>query len=250
MIEKTFTSIFDNLDKHHILDLAKNGARLSILTGVLTFAFELISLPTIFALFNEKGGKLLYQQAILVNLRNHFLVGIPIYTLVVPLFCQKISLRTNGHFLFFSMLRVMEIVLVHSLLYYAVHKAFHTYPSLYGYHKFHHRFNTYVPPVAANAVSFVEYLVAYIIPFAVATAIISPFEEELQVAVIIVSLSNLLVHTPRLESISKDLWPIFVSTHNHIEHHRKQTVNYAAPTINVDWILKKIHASTPSKTKF
>jgi sterol desaturase/sphingolipid hydroxylase (fatty acid hydroxylase superfamily) len=237
------------LEKHPFLDLVKNGAILSLATVIITLVFELISLPTIHALFQEKKGKSLYQQAILVNLRNHFFVGVPIYTMVVPQFCQKLSWITSEDAISFSIIRVMAILIVHSILYYVVHRAFHTYPQLYVYHKFHHRFKVHVPPVASNAVSFVEYLFAYLIPFAVATIILSPLEEELQSAVMIVSIFNILIHTPRLESLSKNLWPILVSTHDHIEHHRKLTVNYAAPTIHVDWILKQMNFNTQSKTK-
>jgi hypothetical protein len=83
--------------------------------------------------------------------------------------------------------------------------------------------------VAANAVSIVEYVLAYIVPFAVAALLVAPHELEFRLAIAFVSICNLLVHTSRLESLSqKLLWPIFVTTH-HLEHHRKLTTNYASP---------------------
>jgi hypothetical protein len=96
----------------------------------------------------------------------------------------------------------------------------------------------------ANAVSAVEYLAAYVVPFAVAAALVHPHETELQCAVAVVSVCNLLIHTPRLEEWSKALGPAFVTTHGHLEHHRRMTINYAAPTINVDWIVEQLRLPT------
>jgi hypothetical protein len=115
---------------------------------------------------------------------------------------------------------------------------------LYKYHRFHHRFKAHVPPVSANAVSSVEYLVAYILPFALGALIVRPHISEMRAVINITSLSNLLIHTPRLEKLSEKLWPIFVTTHGHIEHHKKLTMNYAAPTINVDWVVQQVKAAS------
>jgi len=58
--------------------------------------------------------------------------------------------------------------------------------------------------------------------------------------VCIVSLNNLLIHTPSLEDLSQSMVPWFaVSTTDHLEHHRRLTKNYAAPTLNIDAMLRK-----------
>ena len=58
------------------------------------------------------------------------------------------------------------------------------------------------------------------------------------------SFTNLLIHTPWLEEASaKYLPPWLVSTAGHIEHHRKLSMNYAAPTLNVDhWVRASVYA--------
>ena len=38
-------------------------------------------------------------------------------------------------------------------------------PELYRYHKLHHKFHMHVTPLAANCVTIVEYVVAYMLPF-------------------------------------------------------------------------------------
>jgi sterol desaturase/sphingolipid hydroxylase (fatty acid hydroxylase superfamily) len=221
----------------------KGGTMLSIATVLLTLVLELVSLPTTRSLLKQRDGTSLYLQAIFLNFLNHFAFGVPVYATAVPLFCT--SEQAENWTTFAS--RTGTIFVVHSILYYSVHKAFHTSPKLYVYHRFHHRFNTHVPPVAANAVSAVEYLAAYVIPFAVAAALVHPHETELQFGVAVVSVCNLLIHTPRLEEWSKTLGPAFVTTHGHLEHHRRMTINFAAPTINVDWIVEQLQIAFQKK---
>jgi len=53
-------------------------------------------------------------------------------------------------------------------------------------------------------------------------------------------ITNLAIHTPALESISVKYLPAwFVSTAFHFEHHRKLAMNYAAPTLNIDIVVRK-----------
>merc|ERR1712159_786763 len=56
------------------------------------------------------------------------------------------------------------IVLGHAVGYYCAHRWMHT-RRMYWDHRFHHRFNKYVVPVTANAVSLAEYAIAYMLPF-------------------------------------------------------------------------------------
>lgn len=219
-------------------DAVMRGSILAIATIALTFLLEMTSLPSVRGVLKQRDGSSLYLQAVALNVLNHFIFGVPIYVIAVSMLCRDDEAANIKSFV----MRTTSIVLIHAILYYGVHKAFHSSPHLYKYHRFHHRFNTHVPPVAANAVSAVEYLCAYIIPFTVGALLVTPQEKELQFAVAFVSFTNLLIHTPRLEEISKTLGPLFVTTHGHIEHHKRMNLNYAAPTINVDWIIEQLHS--------
>jgi len=217
---------------------AYGGLQLATLTFLLTIVLELISFRTVEALLRQRDGKSLYVSAVVINILNHYVFGVPVYVSAVLLFCHKDDSKTN--LLWFAW-KAFGVIFVHAVLYYYIHKAFHSSPSLYKHHRYHHRFNTYVPPIAANAVSMVEYLVAYVIPFAIAALLMQPTEAELRTAVYIVTVLNLLVHTPCLEEFSAKTYPQwFVSTKKHMDHHRKLTTNYASPTINVDWLVQEM----------
>lgn len=224
----------------------QGGTILSVATVLLTLVLELASLPTVRGVLQQRDGPSLYRQALAMNFINHFVFGIPVYFIAVVLFCDRTEAENRSIFA----IRAAAVVAVHAVMYYGIHKAFHTSPKLYVHHRFHHRFNTHVPPVAANAVSVVEYVLAYIVPFAIAALLVAPHEREFRLAIAFLSVCNLLVHTPRLESLSeKLLWPVFVTTHDHLEHHRKLTTNYASPTINVDWILGQFLARSSTKSQ-
>jgi hypothetical protein len=93
-------------------------------------------------------------------------------------------------------------------------------------------------PVSANAVSLAEYAVAYMLPFVVGSAFLRPDRLSMFIAVGIISFNSLLIHTPVLADTSAKLVPwLFVSTADHLEHHRRLTKHYAAPTISVDRLL-------------
>jgi hypothetical protein len=99
-------------------------------------------------------------------------------------------------------------------------------------HKLHHRFtrkkNNPVVPSVANAVSPYEFMVAYMLPFAVGTVLLLPDNTSLSISVIIVSASNLLVHAPNL-SHGKKWVPFFVHPESHLDHHDKSLPQYFAP---------------------
>jgi sterol desaturase/sphingolipid hydroxylase (fatty acid hydroxylase superfamily) len=218
----------------------RDGLELSTGTVVMTFILELLSLPTVRAVLKARDGKSLYLSAVFFNFLNHYLYGIPVYCVAVVFFCRKAENNPGTHLLVLS-LRTLGVILVHGFSYYRVHKMFHSSPDLYKYHRFHHRFNTHVPPVSANAVTGVEYLLGYVFPFALAALLVKPRPLELKAAVLIISTCNLLIHTPRLEQLSENISPAFSSTHRHIEHHKKLSVNFAAPTFNVDWFVEQIN---------
>ncbi|KAI2503786.1 fatty acid hydroxylase-like protein [Fragilaria crotonensis] len=230
-----FFSVFPESLQERAFEAVAGGVQLSVGTVFLTIVLEIASLPTVRGVLKQQDGKSLYSQAVAVNFLNHFVFGIPVYAIAVVLLCTT---QVPANYVV-SATRATAVMTAHAIIYYAIHKAFHTSPQFYVYHRFHHRFNTHVPPVAANAVSIVEYLLAYVLPFAIAALVVRPHETEFRFTIAFVSLANLLVHTPRLEAWSKNLWPVFVSTHDHLEHHKRLTTNYASPTINVDWILQQ-----------
>ena len=212
------------------------GLEVASATIVATIALELYSMETAKAMY-EKDRKL-YLQAVALNFVNHYFYGVPVYIAAALLFfrqsTEEIPALTIATQVFF-------ILLIHSICFYEAHKTFHSCPGYYKYHKFHHRFNTHVPPMAANAVGFVEYLFAYVLPFAVASAMVGPYEMSMRISIYIVSFTNLSIHTPKIEAWSERNIPAFwVSTHDHLEHHRKLNIHYGAPTFNVDWAVDKM----------
>ena len=123
-------------------------------------------------------------------------------------------------------------------------------PWLYRFHKLHHRFHTNVTPVAANTVSIVEYVVAYMLPFVAAIAILRPDRLAIQVTLGWVSLTNLLIHTPSLERAAATYLPWWaVGTHDHLEHHKRLTTHYAAPTLSIDRLLESAGVTYASSRK-
>ena len=56
-----------------------------------------------------------------------------------------------------------------------------------------------------------------------------------------VTLTNLLIHTPWFELLAEKHVPTWlVSTADHFAHHRTLKMNYAAPTFNVDTLVRSI----------
>ena len=109
---------------------------------------------------------------------------------------------------------------------------------MYWAHRFHHRFNAHVAPSTANAVSLAEYSIAYMLPFIAGSMVLRPDRYSMFIAVGIISFNNLLVHTPFLADLSAKYVPWWgVSTADHLEHHKRLTTNYAAPTFSVDRLL-------------
>ena len=211
------------------------GFELALSTLALTILLESISLDTVRNLWTKQsGGRVLYWKGVAVNLFNHIVLGVPVYTIAVLFFCQALDHEPPK--LGISLIRIASLILIHNLCYFYVHRAFHEH-SYYRFHKFHHQYHQWVPPSAANAVSIVEYLVAYVLPFALAALLLRPTPLELQRAIGVLSVNNLLVHTPCLQHVSMWVEPYFVSTRSHLEHHQRLTVHYASPVWNVDYWL-------------
>jgi sterol desaturase/sphingolipid hydroxylase (fatty acid hydroxylase superfamily) len=237
----------DSFDTAILVKAALDGLRLVVATVVLTVVLELFSLETVKGVWKQPGGSRLYTTAAALNLFNHFVLGIPLYVIAAVFFCSQQPVESHLE----GLVQVMWVILAHSIQYYLIHKAFHESPRLYRlFHRFHHRFNTYVPPSSANAVTPGEYLLAYAIPFAVAVLLRRTHPTSLHIAACISTLTNLLVHTPKLEALSKRWVPSFlVSTNNHLDHHRKLSEHYASPIINVDNIIRYFSSTTTRNAK-
>lgn len=222
------------------------GVEVATITIIVTIILELFSWQTAIAAF--KKDKSLYLTALYFNFKNHYVLGIPVYVSAAVIFLRKDDRNGLPISPIVTSIQVLGVLLVHSLCYYFAHKTFHSCPGYYKYHKFHHRFNTHVPPSAANAVGFVEYLFAYVLPFAVAAAVVRPYEFSIRIAIYIISMANLSIHTPKIEAWSEKYMPSWVvSTHDHLEHHRKLNIHYAAPTMNIDWAAEKWNEITAKR---
>ena len=121
------------------------------------------------------------------------------------------------------------VVLIHSGLYAFIHRCMHRIRALRYIHAPHHRFDEDVTSSVANAVSADEFLLAYMLPFAVGAWIVRADTVCLNIATAVVSAANLMVHSPHLSNVT--LPQIFVHPKDHLEHHRTRCRKYAAPTV-------------------
>mmetsp|Transcript_22641 Transcript_22641/g.49463 ORF Transcript_22641/g.49463 Transcript_22641/m.49463 type:complete len:266 (+) Transcript_22641:89-886(+) len=232
-------------DQQLIADFLWGGFWLATVPNILLMlVLESLSLDTVQKVLNQKDGRSLYWTGMRANFWNHYCLGVPVYTAACLLFCQPVVAPnySNNSNIAMSIFKVVALNWFHDLIYYYVHKAFHSSPSFYVHHKFHHKFHCHVPPSSANAVSVVEYLLAYVLPFAVAALITVPTTAELFWAAVISSICNLALHTPCLEPVWRGI-PFLAQTSNHFEHHKRLTCHYSAPMFNFDWMLKVIQSS-------
>jgi len=211
--------------------MSNDGWVMTWATLVLTVLLELLSIDAARKICQRKSGAKLYAQGVACNFVNNAILGPPLYELVSNRWMAQ-PFTALGR-----VAMVLAILVGHSIGYYSAHRWMHT-RSMYWAHRFHHRFNVFVVPVTANAVSLAEYAIAYMLPFVAGAALLRPDRLSMFVAVGIVSLNNLLIHTPKLADASAQLVPwLFVSTADHLEHHKRLTSHYAAPTISIDRLL-------------
>lgn len=204
-----------------------------------------------------EGGRSLYATAWLYNAINHLCLAPCVYTIGMNLYAsaEPCSLQVK-------LMYATATIGIHSVGYYLTHRAMHT-KALWWAHRYHHKFNTFICPIAAAAVTQVlpsvlarpcrlhlltpawllctrarqtEYFFAYMIPFIMAGSILQPVPvETIAIAGLAIGHVNNLIHYAPLERLSVRYVPwLGVSTADHFEHHRKLTSNYAAPTLNVD----------------
>jgi len=211
--------------------MSNDGWVMTWATLVLTALLELLSIDAVRKICQRKNGSKLYAQGVLCNFVNNAVLGPPLYELISNRWMSQPFTAVG------RVAMVLAIIVGHSIGYYCAHRWMHT-RSMYWAHRFHHRFNVFVVPVTANAVSLAEYALAYMLPFVMGAQLLRPDRMSMFLAVGVISLNNLLIHTPKLADASARLVPwLFVSTADHLEHHKRLTSHYAAPTFSVDRLL-------------
>ena len=184
------------------------GFQIATLTLTLTFLLEICcSIPEVASLRTNPKGKRLYRACITANLVNNLLIGPPTYALATYYFVSRSVAAGEEYSAARSIASALGLIVAHALGYHYAHRQMHE-PSMYWAHKFHHAFAKHVTPSSANAVSVVEYVYAYMLPFVVGCAVCAPDERALLAAVAVVSVNNLLIHTPRLEVINQSIQSI------------------------------------------
>mmetsp|Transcript_2977 Transcript_2977/g.4762 ORF Transcript_2977/g.4762 Transcript_2977/m.4762 type:complete len:237 (+) Transcript_2977:100-810(+) len=215
----------------------KTGLFVGIFTLLITVILEAISIPSVRVIVAAPGGHALYAQAWCFTILNSIMWGPLIYGLVAHLFVYDRACSGPVPCLLATAGRVSGLLLIHSIGYWYAHKTMHT-SWLFWAHSFHHRFSAAVTPCVAMAVSPAEFLLAYMVPFIVGGLIVRPDRLSLLLAVCIISLSNLMVHTERCQGWNLP-W-FLVSADKHLQHHRRPNKHYAAPTLDVDAILLQV----------
>jgi sterol desaturase/sphingolipid hydroxylase (fatty acid hydroxylase superfamily) len=212
--------------------LQNDAVVMTLATFALTILLELISLDAVRSIWCTRPGPAIYLQGIMMNIVNNGLIGPIAYDVVASARWMSPPLSAMGR-----VAMVGGILLGHSIGYYLAHRWMHT-RKMYWAHRFHHKFNQFVSPTTANAVSLAEYTIAYMLPFIAGAWLLRPDRVSMFVGVGIISLNNLLIHTPRLEHLSMSLVPWWaVSTADHLDHHKRLTTHWAAPTISIDKLL-------------
>jgi len=152
--------------------------------------------------------------------------------LISPIIYAGVDLCFLTHEPYIQFGNYMSLMLIQNLGYFFAHKEMHRNKKLYWIHKFHHKFDTIVTPSTGNAVSKIEFIVAYVCPIVFGGYILKPTELTFLSAIGTISIFNLIIHTQELNHV---WWvPGMVSPTNHIDHHRVRDKHYAAPLVNID----------------
>ena len=173
----------------------------------------------------------LYFDGMKANYKNLLVIS-PLFYAMLYLFLMNHN--KDGFYIF----DYSGLVLLHNIGYYLVHKNMHklsTMKFLKDAHGFHHRFINTIPSTG-NAVSPMEFNLAYVSPFIMGIYLISPNNITLKCAIMTISLLNIAIHCPNLSDL--ELPPYLVSPMQHMNHHKKAIIEtYAAPFLNIDYII-------------
>jgi len=157
-----------------------------------------------------------------------------VYNLLVisPITYTIVDQALLKHQTTFSIVSFFSIIVIENIGYYLIHRQMHTNDKLRWIHTFHHKYDSLTIPSIANAVSYYEFILAYVSPMLVGAYLINPTELEFSSAIAFISLFNILIHTYELNNVT--WFPGLVSPTHHIQHHKERNVHYAAPLLNVD----------------
>lgn len=176
----------------------------------------------------KKIDQKLYDKGIYAVKKNMMVVGPLAYAMVNQYFINP------GYTI--QWFNVISMLTIHSVGYYGVHYGMHKLSFLQPIHEFHHRFEKTLVPSIGNAVSMEEFLLAYMAPFIFGAYLLRPNEISFIIPIKIIALLNLLIHCQEAEQLSFVRW--WVSPRNHIDHHRYRFKHYAAPTLNLDYLIE------------
>ena len=107
-------------------------------------------------------------------------------------------------------------------------------------HKFHHRFNdkTFVRPISANAVTWIEFAAAYAIPLMAGILLFRPTPLVADLVILSVSLANLCIHTPEKVLSMRGAPALLVTNKKHFHHHQVDAAKFfSAPILDLDSVL-------------
>ena len=130
-------------------------------------------------------------------------------------------------------MKLLGLIIFQNIGYYCSHYLMHH--KFYSFHSFHHKFDRHIFSSIAFAVSIEEFLFAYITPLMIGSCVLYPNETTFILGTAFIAVFNLIIHTP---SFKTQYYPsLLVSPDEHLEHHEKKTIHYAAPIFSIDKIL-------------
>ena len=206
-------------------------------TACLLVAFEALLWDDAWRreLEDKPGVRELYASAVRANLLN--------YLVLAPAGKGTATawVLAMGHTLP-SWVSLPGLLMCQAVGYALAHDFMHR-PANYAWtgHKFHHRFdgNTFVRPISANAVTWVEFLIAYVIPLVAGIVVFRPSKPVADAVILAVSFANLCIHTPQriLPMPWAPRW--LVTNDKHLFHHEQDVTRYfSAPIFDLDGPLR------------
>tara|TARA_B100001996_G_scaffold284216_1_gene224532 strand:- start:4476 stop:5195 length:720 start_codon:yes stop_codon:yes gene_type:complete len=183
-------------------------------------------------------GRQKYLEAWYHTIINSIVFGPMVYQIVSENFLDSQN-HPKKDPIVTSTVHISFIIVIHSGGYWYAHSLMHT-RFLWSIHRFHHTYSNYVTPVVAMAVSPMEYILAYMLPFIVASWAVRPSHLELLISAGIISLCNLIIHSPSLDYLSKYIPIWWISPEKHLTHHKRSDKSHlSAPTFDIDYLIER-----------
>ena len=227
---------------YSIINIIKyTGIEAGLYTIIFTCILEIISIKYVYTFLQNNRNTKLYKKSIIKNLVNNLIIGPSCYTLCHFIYISKQSTIIHDIYTTIGLLSTQSIG------YYLIHRAMHT-KHLYFIHTFHHQYNKHILPITANAVSYLEYILAYMLPFVIGIIEFNPSIKSLKISVYIVSFANIMIHTPLFINHSDIYMKFMLTPRDHHKHHMYSNNNFSAPLLNLDRILGSNYESPRSDT--